>query len=128
MHEIAVDDVAGRHVVSSPHDLASVLANRDAHDANSFWFSSVDAEYPCLAVMITGQFAVVHWFPAEGNAGHQSLGDDAATGEVPFIENEQGAAMWLPRSAAVGIELALRCVEQFVVDFERPSAVSWFEL
>ena len=78
--------------------------------------------------MITGQLAVVHWFPAEGNAGHQSLCDDAVTGDVPFIENEQGTEMWLPRSAAVGIELALRCVEQFVVAFERPSAVSWIEL
>jgi hypothetical protein len=78
--------------------------------------------------MITGQLAVVHRFPAEGNAGHQSRCEDVVTGDVRFIENEQGAEMWLPRSAAVGIELALRCVQQFVVDFERPSAISWIEL
>jgi hypothetical protein len=78
--------------------------------------------------MVTGELAVVHWFPVEGSAGHQSHSGDVALGDVRFVENELGAEMSLPRSAAVGIEVALRCVRQFAVDFERPSATSWIEL
>lgn len=128
MREIAIDDLRGRRVISSLGELVSAFDHRDSHGSTSLWLSSVDAEYPCLAVMITGQLAALHWFPVEGNAGHQSRCADVVTGDVRFIENEHGAEMWLPRSAAVGIELALRCVQQFVVDSERPAAISWVEL
>jgi hypothetical protein len=62
------------------------------------------------------------------SAGHQSRCEDVVTGDVCFIENKQGGRVWLPRSVAVGIDLALRCVQQFVVDLERPSAINWVEL
>jgi hypothetical protein len=128
MHEISIDDFGGRSVTSSPDELASIVARRHTHDANSFWISPVEAEYPCLAVMITGQLAYVHWFPAEGSAGHQSVGDGAASGQVLFVENDHGAEIALPRSTVVETDVALRGVWQFVDDFERPSAIGWVVL
>ena len=128
MHEIKIYDFEMVGVASSPAELESILARRFCEKANWFWFSPSDARYPCLAVMITGELAVVHWFPAEGNPGHQSLGEVGAVGDVRFIENNQGAKVWLRRSAVVGSETAIRCVEQFADDFERPPAIRLLEL
>jgi hypothetical protein len=46
MHEIVVDDFEGRHVVSSPDELESIVSRRFLHESNSFWLSSAETEYP----------------------------------------------------------------------------------
>ena len=128
MQALEIFDFEGRHEASSPQQLHLALSRR-FDDGNHFEIAAVGRTYPMLDLMVSGDLAVVHYFPVEGKAGAQSIGGLGLSAEVvEFPEDRTGATFTLPGSTVIPISTAMRCVEEFSVDLQRPRAVTWLEL
>ena len=53
--------------------LEKILAFRDERGGAQFWLSPTNAEWPCLAIRISGNHGDVHYFPTERHAGFRRL-------------------------------------------------------
>jgi hypothetical protein len=128
MVNLTITDLEGTHPVSTPDELAAVLAHR-RRGANHFLISSPDADYPQLDVIVRDDVALLHYFPAEGLAGDQSRSDLPGAPElVEFPENLTGEVIQVPGSAVVDAATAIRCVEEFAERLARPTLIGWLEL
>src|SRR4051794_8810417 len=56
--------------------LAEALAWRDERGGAMLWLAPDDAQYPALALRISGGVADVHYFPRGGHPGFRCLGGD----------------------------------------------------
>jgi hypothetical protein len=128
MHALTVTDLEGSRVTVTPDGLAAALGRRIA-GANHFLLAPVDAPYPQLDVLVRDGDAVVHYFPAEGNAGSQSLAARAApAAEAVFPANLTFEVLRLPGSTVIDVVAALRCAEEFAATLARPTLIDWLEL
>jgi len=128
MQDLEIFDFGGRQEASSVEQLHLALSRR-FDGGNHFEIAAFGRTYPMLDLMVSGDLAVGHYFAAEGNAGAQSIGDLGHAAEtVEFPENRAGAAYTMPGSTVVRMTTAIRCAEEFSIDLQRPTAVSWFEL
>lgn len=71
-------------------DLTRVLAWRDSRGGGVFWLCREDAEYPCLAIRVSGNVADVHYFPTDGHPGFQCLGGEGLTADGETILAYEG--------------------------------------
>ena len=71
MDMLEVTGLDGTRIVETPGELAAALTPR-SRGGNHFMISTVGVNYPMLDVLIQDDAAVIHYFPAEGSAGHQS--------------------------------------------------------
>src|SRR4051812_28005265 len=55
-------------------DLEAILAKRNENDANGFWLTHEDDEYPQLGVFVKEDHAYLHFIPKEYDAGFASVG------------------------------------------------------
>ena len=128
MHDLEIFDFEGRREASSAEQLHLALSRR-FDGGNHFEIAALGRAYPMLDLMVSDDLAVVHYFAAEGNAGAQSIGDLGHAAEtVEFPENRAGAAYTMPGSTVVRMTTAIRCADEFSIDLQRPTAVTWLEL
>lgn len=128
MHDLEIFDVGGRQEASSTEQLHRALSRRFDR-GNHFEIAARGSSYPMLDLMVSGDLAVVHYFPAEGNAGAQSIGDPGSGAElVEFPDNGLGATVTMPGSTVLSLTTAIRCAEEFSIDLQRPTTITWYEL
>jgi len=128
MQFLEIFDFEGRQEASSAEQLHRALSRR-FDGGNHFEIAAVGRQYPMLDLMVSGDLAVVHYFAAEGSAGTQSIGDVGdAVETVEFPEDRAGATFTMPGSTVVSMATAISCAEEFSIDLQRPTAVTWFEL
>jgi hypothetical protein len=116
--------------VRNADELRTALALR-CEGTNEFALAH-DADYPVLQILAKGNFAYVHFCPADRQPGAPALGD---------IENLPGDGStdlgggprstdhwWIGNRLVVRAETALAVAEQFRATGKRPSCVEWCEL
>jgi hypothetical protein len=122
---IALDVI---HRVSTPADLAKVLASR-VGGGNHFQIAAAAPAYPMLDVLVQDQYAVVHYFPSDAIAGDQAVSTlTDAPAEVEFPHSDLGEPLSMPGSVLIDVATANACVEQFAETLSRPTVVEWTEL
>lgn len=86
-------------------------------------FISGENEYPCLAILINGDYACITYFNEEG-AMWQSYGDFSK--EMIFMA---GGVEWeAPANTIISIESAISCMEEFFDSMEKPKCIEWQEV
>jgi hypothetical protein len=128
MNELEVIALDEPHRVATHDELADMLRQR-TDGGNHFMIAAADAPYPMLDLMIRGDYAVLDFFPRDGEAGSQAVSNLAdAPGEVEFPDNSLGEAIPMPGAVLIDAGTAGRCVEQFAEMLSRPSLVDWLDL
>jgi len=94
--------------------------------SNEIWCSCAEDPdiYPCLAILVKGEEAVVNYFSENNDRMFASVGDLSKDGEVEFEggQYEVDAYQIIPSMAA------LECALQFFYSQERPPCIEWEEL
>jgi hypothetical protein len=128
MHELEVIVLDEPRTVTTSDGLAEVIATR-IDGGNHFEISSATSLFPMLDVLVRDPYAVVHWFPCDGDAGAQACSDVAEPPEeVLFPHSALGEGITMPGSVLVEVATAEACVEQFADTLSRPTLVDWIEM
>ncbi|WP_157369849.1 hypothetical protein [Zavarzinella formosa] len=118
--------------VADDNDLDAALGFRDDQGGALFWLVPDEADYPTLAIRVSGDLADICYFPQDGHPGFRVLksvgppeggmttlvyrGCDPASGEVTHNE------------FIVPFETAHAVAKEFFRSRQMSEAVSWFEL
>jgi len=90
---------------------------------DDIWIS-IGKEYPCLAVLVNGKYACIHYFENENGTMFQSCGN--LNKQVTFVA---GGTEWTsPPEAVINLETAVKCTEEFCDTLKRPKCIDWHEL
>ena len=96
-------------------DDALEFVSKVASEKDDIWVSK-EEEYPCIAICVNGEYAVVNYF---GNA----------EGEVWLSYNEDNRKEWTPDiSAVIRLEAMFSCIMEFLLTCNRPSCIQWKKL
>jgi hypothetical protein len=110
--------------VSSLQELKQLLQSTRNGDFGEFWLGS--ETFPALAIHINGNFAYLHFFPADGHPGFQPVGD--AKGEDVKFQQEGQGEFSMRREFVVPIEQAYQAAAEFFTAPQPPSCIKWIEL
>ncbi len=101
-------------------EVSRIILNSSNDD---IWIST-DKKYPCLAVLVNGKYACIHYFEDENGTMFQSCGN--LNKQVTFVA---GGTEWTaPPEAVVTLETAVECAEEFCDNPKRPECTEWHEL
>ena len=128
VHELEVVVLDKPRTVTTSKGLAEVIASRIGGGIH-FQISSATAPFPMLDVLVQEPYAVVHWFPRDGDAGAQARSDVAEPPEeLTFPHSALGDGITMPGSVLIEVATAEACVEQFADTLSRPTLVDWIEM
>jgi len=91
---------------------------------DDIWISKEEL-YPCLNIMVNGQFAVVHYFEDEDGDVWQSLNEENDKEMIFMSDNEEWEP---PADVVISIEDAILCIQEFLETCKRPVCIEWQEL
>ena len=114
--------VEGDFQYETKEEIAGHIRRSTALPFDDIWLSG-DSEYPCLAVLVNGDMACVHYFEEDGIMW-QSCGD-FSKGTVFLAGGEEWYA---PADTVVSIESAICCAEEFFDSMKRPDCIEWQRL
>ncbi len=130
--------------VCSTADEVEALFHKDLDGANEFIISSdSDAQYPCLSVLVNGNFAYLLYMPFDSSmgAGFQAYGEDEDGFELdpdditvfyintPTEEQEISNEYVCSREKAIEVILAFMKYDEWPTHYEDlPDCVEWEEL
>lgn len=83
-----------------------------------------DTDYPCLAILINGTYACVHYFLNDEGDMWQSVG--YGDKDIAFMSN--GAKSDMPADSVISLDKAIECAKQFFETPGRPDCIEWREL
>ena len=113
----------GDYSFSSWPEAEAFLRGCAADRPDDIWLSG-GTDYPCLAIMVNGSYACVHYFLNDNGDMWQSVGQEEQ--DVTFIAG--GVDTEMPGDAVISFEQAIACAKQFFDSPERPNCIEWREL
>lgn len=113
----------GEHTLSSWPETEAFLRECAANRPDDIWLSG-DTDYPCLAMMLSGCYACVHYFLNDNGDMWQSVGQEEQ--DFTFLVNGEQTEM--PGDTVISLEQAIACARQFFDSPERPDCIEWQEL
>ncbi len=91
------------------------------NDINEMWLSQ--KEYPCMAILIHGEYANVHFFLDECTMW-QSVGNNAA--DMEFTIN--GTVQIISKDYIIPLKKAIEGAKFFCLSEEKTNCIEWEEL
>lgn len=100
-------------------EIKKIILNSTDDD---IWIS--EHKYPCLAVLVRGKYACIHYFENKNGKMFQSAGGIGT--ETTFTA---GGTEWTaPPESVITIETAVKCVDEFCDTLKRPACIEWAEI
>ena len=103
-------------------DNIEMIIRKCAVGRDDIWICG-DSEYPCLAISVNGENAVVHYFSSKQDGHYQSIGNNDTDGTTEFLAG--GEILEAPNYIMVPLSSAIQCAKQFLISQERPSCIEW---
>mgnify|MGYP002510243418 CR=1 FL=1 len=118
----ATTTTKGDILCKSKAEMAEIIKQGAAlPQGDEIWMNSSENMYPCLSVLVKGQYACVHYFENDEGRAWQSCGDFDR--EVTFLA---GCEAWeAPDYVIIPLEKAVDCMEEFWDTLERPKCIQW---
>lgn len=114
--------IKGDFKYETKEEIAEHIKQSSVLPFDDIWISG-EKEYPCLAILINGDYACVHYFEEEGVIW-QSYGDFSK--EMIFLA---GGEEWeAPADTIVSIKSAVSCMEEFFDSMGKPKCIEWRKL
>ena len=120
-----VANANGDQKCATKQELEILIRNSALNPYDDIWISEMEAGYPCLTMLVNGNFACAHYFLNENGDMWQSVGDCEqevtfkATGEAPST---------MPGNCVISLDTAIKCMEEFFDTHKRPNCIEWREL
>jgi hypothetical protein len=126
-----IEDLQDIYVANSPSELEVILLKRYGPGVNSFWLSHNNEKHPSIGLLVTGDLAVLHYFPSEGHPGFVPAARVATlnTEETTiFSVNTVEEELEVSNQIVTLFSIALSAAKEFLVSKELPSSIKWLEL
>jgi len=114
----------GRINCYTDNEIEQIIKKCAGNPLDDIWING-DKEYPCLAILVNGESACVHYFTSDGD-NYQTAGNEESDGTTNFFVGGQMTEM--PNYTVVPLSLAIECAKQFIESQERPSCITWNEI
>lgn len=113
----------GEFVCQTKQRIDEIIRSSALNPFDDIWISGT-SKYPCLAILVNGGYACIHYFQNEKCAGEQSIGHYEA--DIAFAC--RGTEFDMPGNAVVSLDEAIACVDFFFDTNQRPDCIKWREL
>lgn len=122
---MCVSTVNGDTICKSKAEIIGMIKQGAAlSQGDEIWMSSSKNPYPCLSMLIKGEYACMHFFENGEGDIWQSCGDFDR--EVTFLAG--GEAWKAPAYTVLPLEKAIDCMAEFWDTLERPQGIEWTAL
>ncbi len=114
----------------SLEDLNNVLSNRYENDANEFELYG-SGEYPFMTILVSCEWACVHYFESEDDCGRYAYCDEKLLDEDEYTDFYVGSATSkteISNKLVIPFSLALIAVQDFFLYSKMSEKIKWFEL
>lgn len=118
-------NASGDQKCTTKQELEILIRKSSLNPYDDIWISEKGSSYPCLAILVNGNFACIHYFSNDSGDMWQSVGyceQDVtfkATGEAPST---------MPGNCVISLDTAIKCMEEFFDTHKRPNCIVWREL
>ena len=120
-----VGNANGNRKCLTKRELEILIRNSSLNPYDDIWISEVETGCPCLAILVNGNFACVHYFLNDNGDMWQSVGN--CEQEVTFKVTGE-APNTMPGNCVISLDTAIKCMEEFFDTHKRPNCIEWREL
>lgn len=106
-------------------ELEDLIRKSALNPYDDIWINETDVEYPCLAILVNGNYACVHYFFNDCGDMWQSIGTYEQ--DITFKVNGE-APQLMPGNCVISLDKAIECVKLFFDTHQRPDCIEWREL
>lgn len=106
-------------------ELENMLRESAKNPYDDIWLNETDAEYPCLAILVNGNYACVHYFLNDCGDMWQSAGSYEQ--DIAFAVNGEPPKP-MPGNCVISLDQAIECMKLFFDTGQRPACIEWREL
>lgn len=110
----------GNFECHTKNELETIIRNSVSNPYDDIWIYDKE-EYPCLAILINGNYACVHYFLNDEGDMWQTIGKSDKN--VIFMSGGEKSEM--PANTVISLEEAIECMKQFYDTLARPNCVEW---
>lgn len=121
---INVENRDGDFKCQTKQELEALLRESAGKPFDDVWIYG-ESEYPCLAMLLKGDLACIHYFLDDNGDMWQSVGNCGS--EVNFVPGS-GEEMLIPGECVITLDQALACAGMFFDKPERPDCIAWRDL
>jgi len=121
---MTVSTNAGEFEVQTRDELEALLRKSALNPYDDIWIGGAE-RYPCLAILVNGDQACVHYFLNDSGDLWQSAGDQE--GDVLFAAHGEPPNP-MPGSCVISLDEAVKCASQYFETQKRPDCIDWNEL
>ena len=118
-----VENCNGTIQCHSWNELENLIWKSSSNPFDDIWISRNSA-YPCLAILLNGKDACVHYFLNDNGDMWQSVG--YGNKDVTFLHNGEESDM--PADCIISLDKAIDCAKQFYLTSDLPNCIEWQEL
>lgn len=104
-------------------ELKNFIEESSSNPFDDIWVSG-DRDYPCLSILVHGDFACVHYFLNDNGDMWQSVG--YGDKDVQFVSGGEESEM--PADSVISIGEAVECAKEFYESLQKPNCIEWREL
>lgn len=115
----------GNFECQTKHELEDIIRKSALNPYDDIWVSEVAGEYPCLTILVNGNYACVHYYSNEYGDMWQSIGD--SKDDMTFVVGN-GQPDFSPCEATISLDKAIECMNAFFDTHQRPCCIQWREL
>lgn len=105
------------------NELDNFIKKSSLNPLDDIWLYGT-ADYPCLAILLNGKDACVHYFLNDKGDMWQSVGYGDT--DVAFLSH--GNQLEMPADSVISLDKAIECAKQFYATLEKPNCIEWREL
>lgn len=91
---------------------------------DELWISKDKNDYPILVILINDNYACLHFFIDDKGTVFQSVGNGYE--DISFKLNNDEIIM--PANSIILLNDAIKCAEQFFIDYDKPNCIKWSSL
>lgn len=115
----------GNYEYQTKQELEDIIRKRASNPYDDMWFSETEGGYPCLAILVNGSYACVHYFLNDCGDMWQSVGD--CEEDILFQSNGEEPDP-MPGDCVISLEQAIMCMKEFFDTHQMPKCIEWQEL
>ena len=104
-------------------ELEQQIRESSTYPFDDIWISG-EANYPCLSILINGQYACIHYFLNNQGDMFQSIG----YGHENIIFETNGEKSDMPANSIIPLHSAIECAKQFYETQKLPTCINWRDL
>lgn len=122
---IMVSTKNGDSICKSKAEIVEIIKRgASLPEGDEMWISEKGEQYPCLSILVKGEYACAHYFDEEDGNVWQSLGE-FEEGVTFLLGDEEWEA---PADVIISMERAIDCTKEFYDTQKRPKCICWGEL